>query len=264
MAIQTFLGMPSASVEQWIKDHYGPKAGEPLFFEANEPGASVAMLCYDEYIYEQTSLKCHLQYSTDKMATWEAYDGSIVNLDDCIDNRVYFRADPENPNTDGFRKIDWDNEEVWTHYFKTVKSVKAGGNIQFLLESTGTRPNVPEDGFCALFGWEEYDEETGETFYSCESLTTAPELPAKTLATTCYNHMFKGCTSLTSAPALPATTLADWCYSHMFEDCTSLTSAPALPAKTLAKECYSSMFSGCTSLPAAPELPATTLANSCY
>ena len=63
------------------------------------------------------------------MATWATYDGSIVELDDCTDNRVYFRANPENPNTDGFHKEDWDNEELWTHYFKTDGSVKAGGNI---------------------------------------------------------------------------------------------------------------------------------------
>ena len=81
------------------------------------------------------------------MATWAAYDGSIVELDDCMDNRVYFRADPENPNTDGFYKEDYDQGEAWTHYFKTYGSVKAGGNIQFLLESTGTRTDVPEYGF---------------------------------------------------------------------------------------------------------------------
>ena len=40
------------------------------------------------------------------MATWATYDGSIVELDDCIDGRVYFRADPTNPNTDGFYKDD--------------------------------------------------------------------------------------------------------------------------------------------------------------
>jgi hypothetical protein len=45
--------------------------------------------------------------------------------------------------------------------------------------------------------------------------------------------MFDGCTSLTTAPALPATTLAANCYSYMFYGCTSLTSAPALPATTL-------------------------------
>jgi hypothetical protein len=60
--------------------------------------------------------------------------------------------------------------------------------------------------------------------------------------------MFRGCTSLTTAPALPATTLADGCYNGMFYGCTSLTTAPALPATRLAAQCYQSMFYGCTNL----------------
>ena len=101
-------------------------------------------------------------------------------------------------------------------------------------------------------------------FYNCTSLTTAPALPATTLADNCYFCMFEGCTSLTKAPALPATTLANSCYRSMFDGCTALTSAPELPATTLADNCYSVMFNGCTSLTTAPELKATTLANSCY
>ena len=101
-------------------------------------------------------------------------------------------------------------------------------------------------------------------FMGCTSLTTAPELPATSLANSCYAGMFKGCTSLTIAPELPATTLTDICYADMFSGCTSLTRAPELKATTLADRCYISMFDGCKSLTTAPELPATTLANSCY
>ena len=101
-------------------------------------------------------------------------------------------------------------------------------------------------------------------FYGCSSLQTAPKLPAKMLASYCYRYMFKGCSSLKKAPELPAETLANACYNSMFESCTSLKSAPALPAKTMAYQCYSNMFSGCTSLKTAPKLPATTLASSCY
>ena len=85
-------------------------------------------------------------------------------------------------------------------------------------------------------------------FDSCTSLTTAPELPATTLATICYASMFFGCTSLTAAPELPATTLASSCYNQMFQGCTSLTTAPELPATTLADYCYSSMFQNCRNL----------------
>ena len=101
-------------------------------------------------------------------------------------------------------------------------------------------------------------------FYGCTSLTSAPELKATTLANNCYSRMFSGCTSLEKAPELKATTLANNCYSFMFYGCTSLTSAPELKATKLVSQCYKSMFSGCTSLEKAPELKATTLATECY
>ena len=101
-------------------------------------------------------------------------------------------------------------------------------------------------------------------FKDCDVLTSAPELPATTLADNCYYGMFYGCTKLTSAPVLPATTLAYSCYCFMFTNCTNLTSAPELPAKTLANNCYRYMFCGCKSFESAPVLPATTLADYCY
>jgi hypothetical protein len=85
-------------------------------------------------------------------------------------------------------------------------------------------------------------------FYGCTNLTTAPELPATTLASDCYKNMFSGCTNLTTAPDLPATTLADRCYYNMFRDCTNLTTAPKLPATTLAISCYEYMFYNCKKL----------------
>ena len=101
-------------------------------------------------------------------------------------------------------------------------------------------------------------------FYGCTALTSAPDLPATTLANECYYGMFVDCTSLASAPELKATTLEDKCYNRMFFNCTSLTSAPDLPATELATECCYYMFYGCTSLASAPDLPATELANYCY
>lgn len=121
-----------------------------------------------------------------------------------------------------------------------------------------------------LLNWKSYstvDTQNAQfyrLFYNCQALTSAPELPAKTLANYCYGEMFSGCTSLTSAPKLPATTLATDCYYGMFYGCTSLTSAPVLPATTLKGSCYSGMFKNCTSLTSAPVLSATELAGSCY
>ena len=146
---------------------------------------------------------------------------------------------------------DPDNYSTITFTDETV-NVACTGNILTLLD--WRIYNIVETNnarFCSLFD-------------NCRVLTSAPELPATTLADYCYQGMFWNCTNLTSAPVLPATTLANGCYSNMFRECTNLTSAPELPATTLANECYSYMFVHCTNLTSAPELPATTLANSCY
>ena len=136
----------------------------------------------------------------------------------------------------------------------TVPSVKVActGDIRTLLDyKTYKTVATDQAKFCDLF-------------FNCNALTSAPQLPATTLASMCYSYMFSGCTNLKSAPELPAKTLAYSCYSYMFNGCTSIESAPALPATTLAVYCYNSMFNKCTSLESAPKLPATTLKEKCY
>ena len=133
----------------------------------------------------------------------------------------------------------------------TVK-VACTGDIRTLLNwKNYSTVDTKNARFCSLF-------------VRCTALTSAPELPATTLANVCYSNMFFGCTSLTSAPKLPATKLAESCYNAMFYGCTSLTSTPELPATKLANWCYTGMFNGCTSLTSAPILPATKLADWCY
>ena len=56
--------------------------------------------------------------------------------------------------------------------------------------------------------------------------------------------MFKGCTNLTSAPALPATTLADRCYYTMFYGCTNLNSVTMLATDVSAESCLWSWLAG--------------------
>ena len=98
-----------------------------------------------------------------------------------------------------------------------------------------------------LLNWKNY--RTVETqnarfcylFQDCSVLTSAPELPATTLADHCYYYMFFNCTSLTSAPELKATTLADCCYESMFEACTKLSTVTMLaPGDKIseATDCY--------------------------
>ena len=136
----------------------------------------------------------------------------------------------------------------------TVPSVKVActGDIRTLLDyKTYKTVATDQAKFCDLF-------------FNCNALTSAPQLPATTLASKCYSYMFSGCTNLKSAPELPAKTLAYSCYSYMFNNCTSIESAPALPATTLAVYCYNSMFNNCTNLKSAPELSAKELASYCY
>lgn len=182
-----------------------------------------------------------LEYSTDG-STWTAFEIGTTTVDLADGEKAYFRGD----NT-AFASVA-DN------YVKFVMtgSIAASGNIMSLLDKKCASKTIPADNCFKLLFW------------SCNSLTSAPELPATTLTTGCYASMFQGCTSLTTAPELPATTLADACYAGMFNGCISLTTAPELPANTLTEGCYASMFHNCSSLAASPDLPSTTLADDCY
>ena len=136
--------------------------------------------------------------------------------------------------------------------FGNNNPVACTGDIRTLVDYTNyNNTSTINARFCRL-----YD--------GCRQLTSAPALPATTLAEHCYSGMFSSCSGLTSAPALPATSLAEYCYYEMFYRCSRLTTAPKLPATTLAEGCYSSMFISCTNLNVAPDLPATSLAPYCY
>ena len=101
-------------------------------------------------------------------------------------------------------------------------------------------------------------------FENCSALTSAPDLPAESIANYCYFSMFSGCNNLKSAPELPAKILKTGCYDKMFSGCVSLETAPTLPAETLAGFCYRSMFSGCKNLKSAPALRVEKLETACY
>lgn len=138
---------------------------------------------------------------------------------------------------------------------------------------TFTDSNVPvacTGDIRTLLDWDNYTTVNTENamfiklFENCSVLTSAPELPATSLAYNCYYCMFLGCKNLKSAPKLPAKALANQCYAYMFARCTNLKTAPELPAEVLANQCYDSMFLGCTNLKTAPKLPAKTARMYCY
>ena len=221
-----------------------------LCFTANTDNSTVALKKNGEP-YEAA-----LEYTTTE-TTWEPYTfGQTITLTDAGD-KVYFRNASDDL-AKGFSK-----DFTFNYYqFAMTGSIAASGNVMSLLDKTCLATSFPYD---------DGNYETPEDFYyfvnlfsGCESLTSAPELPAIKLTPYCYMWMFKDCTGLTSAPELPAMALSDWCYGGMFEGCTGLKQAPALPANTMKANCYAVMFKGCTGLTEAPELSAMTLAGSCY
>ena len=208
-----------------------------LTFTAEE--ATTLTLKQNESIAPHKLLK-----STDGVnwVKWENPSTNGISLS--VGQSVYLKADE-----DALTRTGTSNS--YYNYFSSTGKINCSGDIRSLLNKV-----VAPGDYMYWFS---------NLFYNCTSLTQAPELPAKNLATSCYYRMFNGCTSLTQAPELPATTLATDCYDGMFSNCTSLTTAPELPATNLADYCYYQMFWNCTSLTKVPSvLPATTLANNCY
>lgn len=116
-------------------------------------------------------------------------------------------------------------------------------------------------------------------------ISSAPALPAMSLAEDCYTGMYYGASDGTrnlpatklarrcyymmyaesgiTACTLAGKTLAPICYAGMFEG-SQLESAPALPVTTLESACYYEMFRYCKKLKDAPGLPAKVMVSSCY
>jgi hypothetical protein len=63
----------------------------------------------------------------------------------------------------------------------------------------------------------------------------------------CYQHMFRNCTSLTTAPELPATTLANYCYQNMFNGCSKLSNITMLATNISASGCLNNWVKGISS-----------------
>ena len=209
---------------------------KPLTLRATQNGSTVKLT-------DIGSPSGSFQTSRDGGNTWVDYTlNTAITLN--IGDEVSFRAKTNRTSAQG-------NENCF--YFEMTGKIEAWHNVMSLYRTNdfATYESVVEYAFDHLF-------------WNCTSLIKAPELPATTLASSCYVSMFAGCQSLTKAPELPATTLADYCYWCMFARCQSLTKAPELPATTLANYCYSNMFLRCQSLTKAPELPVTTLATNCY
>ena len=172
----------------------------------------------------------NLQTSTNG-SSWRPYNVEETITVPNIGGKVYFKAVGSN-----YRMASSPSDY---HKFEFNGEFEASGNVNSLLEEnkeTARAMSLEGKQFCYAY------------LFSGTNLTTAPELPATTLAYGCYAMMFQDCPSLTQAPELPATTLETYCYYNMFSGCQALAQAPTLPATTLVDSCYTGMFTNCLSL----------------
>ena len=202
----------------------GSASCDALCFTAQEPGSTIKITKNGD------APAINIQTSTDGKS-WTPYTVEDTITLTNVGDKVYFKAVGSNS---ALASGPSD-----CHTFVTSGEFEASGNINSLLE---------EDEYIARTMSLENRQFCYAYLFSGTVLTTAPELPATTLAYGCYAFMFNNCSLLTQAPELPSTELADFCYYYMFEGCTSLTQAPELPAYQLVDSCYAYMFQGCTSL----------------
>ena len=205
MGTHIFLGNPPANVEQWIKNNYGPKLDEPLCFTAEEAGSTVKLTATNVLDNQPV---VYLQTSTDG-TQWNDYTVNDAIQLAKVGDKVYFKAKYQNTQM----AVPYDGYYSY-HNFEMTGKIAASGNVNSLLEEDEKKART-----LSLSG---RDACYFGLFNGCIVLTTAPELPATTLANNCYDNMFYRCTSLTSAPELPATTLATNCYQGMFQECFNL------------------------------------------
>ncbi len=167
----------------------------PVKFTAQEANSTIGLARKSSY---QT-----LEYSRD-LSNWSSMTTTTTITLANSGDTVYIRGILSSNNT----------TSNYTQ-FKMTGKIAADGNCNYLWNYENQ--DTPLKRYCGYY-----------MFLNCTSLTTAPELPATTLAESCYNRMFDGCTSLTTAPELPATTLAYSCYYGMFSntnllpDCTNI------------------------------------------
>ena len=220
---EIYLGNPPEHIKNWIIAHSKPQC-DALCFTAK---AGQSMLRLSK---AGSPSDINLQTSTNG-SSWTPYNiGDVITLTN-VGDKVYFKAEGQN------QSLARSPENY--HRFDFIGKFEASGNVNSLLEEdeeTARTMSLENREFCYAY------------LFSGSTLTTAPELPATTLAYGCYAMMFQNCQNLTTAPDLPATTLANWCYYTMFYNCTALTTAPELPAYTLVDSCYAGMFAGCSQL----------------
>lgn len=150
------VGLYQGAVVVWEKS---APLGDWLCFTSEEANSTVAMEA------NGSAPTVSLEYSTDGN-TWSPFvvGTTTVTLAN-IGDKVYVRANSAGNTGMGTSASNYNK-------FVMTGKIAASGDVDTLLDQNGNA----------------------------------------TLTTGCYSNMFNGCTSLTTAPTLPATTLASSCY----------------------------------------------------
>ena len=182
-------------------------------------------------------VKASVQYNTKNnnirisrdYVTWNDYNSSDDPITLYPAERLYIKSDYVKDTGSSSRFI-----------FNGVGAqLRARGNIASLIYGTN-------DAYVTKYtSTEEYCYY--RMFFSCISLTQAPDLPATILASDCYNTMFYNCTSLTQAPELPATTLVTRCYDSIFQNCKKINYVKCLATDISASNCTNIWLLGVSS-----------------
>jgi len=161
-------------------------------------------------------------------------DGNIVFLNKS-NGTVYFKR----------------NDGEWIELTEaTINSVNAGTKISFYGTGISYSPGSEDSyisctGQCYVYG--NIMSLLGLEGFSTNTILTANKdllLPATTLMSNCYSHMFEGCTGLERAPVLPASTLKANCYESMFSGCSNLSYIKCLATNITATECLNNWVEG--------------------
>lgn len=153
----------NGSKQVWVKEE--PVTYAPLCFTAEEANSTLKLVKGKNIT--DVVLKC----STDG-EVWEDFvfgqDYTLANVGD----KLYLKSGGSTTFSIG---VSYTRDLL---YFAMTGKIAASGSVQYLIDPEGKRKDVEPNCFVKLF------------YYCNAVLTTAPELPATQLASSCYNTMF--------------------------------------------------------------------------
>lgn len=208
-----------------------------LCFTANA-GSDVTISSTTNWTSSDSQAKPVITYSPDR-ENWYAWNWGSTEYTLRAGQSIYWRGNNDYIAT----------QQSYFKFITTGGTVALSGNLMTLLDSTGVSLSISAvgRGFYCLFNG--------------AAITSAPELPATTLAPECYRQLFYACSQLVSPPStLPATTVPETAYDSMFSLCSQLTYTPTFPSTlTVGSSGMHDMFFECSSLRAFNALTSTSV-----